>query len=97
MTEAVRDLVGAALAAGVRPDEQAAVAVVDELTARYAHTFGRADDTDLRRWMLERLAIANDIRVERYWRLVAAVNGSPAPQELAEVFDWFAAALRARD
>ncbi|MEV0339995.1 MerR family transcriptional regulator [Nocardia sp. NPDC050713] len=97
LTEAVRDLVGAALAAGLRPDEQAAVAVVDELTERYAHTFGRADDTDLRRWMLQRLAIANDVRVERYWRLVAAVNGWPAPQELAEVFDWFAAALRARD
>ncbi|WP_068068028.1 MerR family transcriptional regulator [Nocardia xishanensis] len=94
LTEAVRDLVGSALAAGTAPDTPEAAEVVDELTARYARTFGRADDAELRRWLLERLTIASDARVERYWRLVAAVNGWPAPQELAGIFDWFTAALR---
>ncbi|MFB7379581.1 MerR family transcriptional regulator [Kitasatospora purpeofusca] len=97
LTEAVRDHVGRALAAGTAPASPEAAAVVDTLTARYAQTFDRADDADLRHWLLARLEIAGDPRAERYWHLLSVVNGWPVPPSLAPVFAWFAAALRARD
>lgn len=49
----------------------------------------------LRRWMLERLEVADDSRVGRYRQLVVTVNGLPAGPDMAPVFAWFAAALRA--
>ncbi|MGK8509969.1 hypothetical protein ACRS5S_18620 [Nocardia asiatica] len=95
LTEAVRDRVGSAIEAGIAPGSPAAADVVAELSAHYAATFGRADDRALREWMLERLEVADDPRVERYWRLLAVINGWPAPPSLAPVFAWFTAALRA--
>ncbi|MGW1741768.1 MerR family transcriptional regulator [Nocardia sp. NPDC001965] len=95
LTEAVRDEVTRALAAGIAPDSAAALRIVDRLSARYATTFGRPDDSALRSWILERLEVADDPRVVRYWQLVSTVNGWPAPPDLGPVFGWFAAALRA--
>ncbi|MEV7416085.1 MerR family transcriptional regulator [Streptomyces sp. NPDC089919] len=95
LTEAVRDHIGRALEAGIAPASAQAGAVVDALTARYAQTFGRADDAELRRWILARLEIAGDPRAERYWHLLAVINGWPVPDGLAPVFAWFAAGLRA--
>ncbi|GAA2097457.1 MerR family transcriptional regulator [Kitasatospora saccharophila] len=95
LTERVRESVGAALAAGTAPGSPAAAVVVAELTARYAEAFGRPDDAALRGWILRRLEVAADPRVERYWALLSRINGWPAPPELAPVFAWFAAALRA--
>ncbi|WP_063052379.1 hypothetical protein [Nocardia arthritidis] len=68
--------------------------MVADLAARYAATFGRPDDRALREWMPARLDVADDPRVERYWRLLAVINGRPAPPSLAPVFAWFTAALR---
>ncbi|MFG2822305.1 MerR family transcriptional regulator [Kitasatospora sp. NPDC048365] len=95
LTEAVRDRVGEALDAGLAPDAPAAAATVADLTARYARTFGRPDDAALRRWLLNRLEVAGDPRAERYWQLLATVNGWPVPPGLTPVFAWFTAALRA--
>ncbi|MEU1205836.1 MerR family transcriptional regulator [Nocardia sp. NPDC005825] len=95
LTEAVRADIGKALADGLSADSPAAAAVVDGLTARYAETFGKPDDARLRRWILERLEVADDPRVERYWRLVSAINGWPKLPDMGPVFTWFAAALRA--
>ncbi|WP_280310373.1 MerR family transcriptional regulator [Nocardia abscessus] len=95
LTETVRAEVGRALAAGVAPESAGAAPVVDTLAAHYAETFGKTDDDDLRRWMLERLEVANDPRVASYWQLVAAINDWPAVAALAPVFTWFARALRA--
>ncbi|MFE5284369.1 MerR family transcriptional regulator [Nocardia sp. NPDC056611] len=94
LTEAVRTDIGKALADGLSADSEAAATVVDRLTARYADTFGKPDDARLRRWILERLEVANDPRVERYWRLVSAINGWPEMPDMGPVFTWFAAALR---
>ncbi|WP_067547750.1 MerR family transcriptional regulator [Nocardia crassostreae] len=94
LTETVRDEVGRALTAGMAPDTPNAAAVVDRLTAQYAKTFGLPDDPALRRWILERLEIANDARVTRYWQLVATVNGWPPMPDLEPVFTWFNQALR---
>lgn len=95
LTEAVRTEVGQAIADGIEAESAAAAVVVDALSARYAETFGKPDDSRLRHWMLERLEVANDPRVERYWRLVSAINGWPEMPDLAPVFTWFTAALRA--
>ncbi|WP_280417528.1 hypothetical protein [Nocardia carnea] len=94
LTETVRDEVGRALAAGISPESAAAAPIVDTLTARHAETFGKPDDSALRHWMLQRLEVANDSRVARYWQLVAAINGWPSVEDLDPVFSWLGQALR---
>ncbi|MFI5527737.1 MerR family transcriptional regulator [Kitasatospora sp. NPDC051853] len=95
LTETVREEVGRALAAGTAPASVQGAAVLDRLTARYAQTFGRADDAELRRWLLHRLEVAGDPRAERYWHLLATVNGWPVPEGLGPVFGWLGEALLA--
>ncbi|GAB0105880.1 MerR family transcriptional regulator [Nocardia sp. JMUB6875] len=95
LTETVREQVGRALTTGIAPDSAAAEVIVSTLMARYAETFTRADDADLRRWVLERLEVANDTRVTRYWQLVATVNGWAPIGDLEPVFTWFGQALHA--
>jgi hypothetical protein len=68
--------------------------VVAELVARYAETFGTTDSGEYRAKLLTRLAIANDPRVERYWHLIATINGSPTMKPLAAIFTWFTDALQ---
>ncbi len=94
LTVAVGDRARRALAAGIVPASPAAADIVSELSRRYAETFDRSDGPERRHWILNRLEIANDLRVERYWQLVGAVNGWPPAPELGPVFTWFAAALR---
>jgi DNA-binding transcriptional MerR regulator len=94
LTETVRADVGRALAAGVAPDSEQAGGVVAALTARYAETFGKADDDRLKWWILERLEVAGDRRVTRYWQLMAAINGWPPFPDPEPVFTWFGRALR---
>ncbi|MFD0279968.1 MerR family transcriptional regulator [Kitasatospora sp. NPDC127111] len=95
LTEAVGAEVGAALAAGVAPHSPEASAVVASLARQYAETFGRPDDAEHRRWLLERLETADDPRAERYWQLLSVINGWPVPESTAAVFAWFTTALRA--
>ncbi|WP_030911841.1 MerR family transcriptional regulator [Streptosporangium amethystogenes] len=92
----VRDQVGPALAAGIDPVSPQADPVVAAVTAEYAQVFGCVDDVDLRRRLLARLEGANDPRRELYLRLLAVINGWPAPESLTGVLDWFIQALRAR-
>ncbi|QIQ04090.1 MerR family transcriptional regulator [Streptomyces liangshanensis] len=92
----VRDRVGPALAAAVDAASPSADPVVDGLTAHYANLLGHPDDAALREQLLVRLERANDPRRERYGRLVAVVNGWPAPESLAPALDWTLTALRAR-
>jgi hypothetical protein len=94
LTEAVRDRVGHALGSGIAPASAEAAAVVRDLTARYAQAFNRADDSDLRAWLLTRLETANDPRAERYWHLLSVINAWPVPPSLAPVFAWLIDALR---
>lgn len=91
-----RDLAGAAVAGGTTPESPQADAVIAALTGYWALALGRPDDTELRRWLLRRLEAANDPRRDRYVRLLAVINGWPAPDRLAPVIDWSVTALRAR-
>ncbi|MFE0652878.1 MerR family transcriptional regulator [Streptomyces sp. NPDC059534] len=93
---AVRDQVGPALTAGIDPASPQADPIVAAFTAHYAHLLGRPDDIELRRRLATRLESVNDPRRERYLQLLAVVNGWPAPESLAPVFDWSVQALRVR-
>jgi len=61
---------------------------------RLCEDLSRADDAELRRWLLRLLEIANDPRAQRYWQLLAVMNRWPVPPSLAPVFTWFIEALR---
>ncbi|MEV6424700.1 MerR family transcriptional regulator [Streptomyces sp. NPDC051662] len=96
LTTAVCEQVGEALAAGIQPTSNQATPVVDSLAGLYAETFGRADDADLRHWLVTRLETGADPRAERYWQLLSTINGWPVPPALAPVFSWFITALRSQ-
>ncbi|WP_405928483.1 MerR family transcriptional regulator [Streptomyces griseus] len=93
---AVRAEAGPALAAGLDPASAQADPVVAAFTAHYAQLLGRPDDVELRRLLATRLESVNDPRRELYLRLLAVVNGWPAPESLAPVLDWSLQALRVR-
>ncbi|GLZ09003.1 MerR family transcriptional regulator [Actinomadura sp. NBRC 104412] len=93
--EATRRRVEAALADGIAPESPEAAPVLDGLVAEYAAALGATDDPDFRRELLERLEIGNDPRAERYWRLLAIINGWPSWQPTTPLFEWFITALRA--
>ncbi|MFF1308809.1 MerR family transcriptional regulator [Streptomyces sp. NPDC058307] len=93
---AVRDQAGPALTAGINPASPQADPIVAAFTAHYAHLLGRPDDVELRRRLATRLESVNDPRRERYLQLLAVVNGWPAPESLAPVFDWSVQALHVR-
>ncbi|GGS63303.1 MerR family transcriptional regulator [Planobispora rosea] len=92
----VHDEVAPALAARIDPGSPEADPIVSAVTARCADAIGRTDDADLRYRLLTRLETANDPRRERYLRLLAVINGWPAPVSLTPVLDWFIRALRVR-
>ncbi|PSR69331.1 MerR family transcriptional regulator [Nocardia sp. MDA0666] len=94
LTEAVRSVAGRALAEGILPASEQARGIVATLSARYAEAFGKSDDDRLKWWILERLEVANDPRVSRYWQFVATINGWPPLPDLEPVFTWFGQALR---
>ncbi|MEU9795115.1 MerR family transcriptional regulator [Streptomyces sparsogenes] len=93
---AVRDQAGPALTAGIDPASPQVDPIVAAFTAHYAHLLGRPDDIELRRRLATRLESISDPRRERYLQLLAVVNGWPAPESLAPVFDWSVQALRVR-
>jgi DNA-binding transcriptional MerR regulator len=78
---------GAALAAGVEPGSAEAEAVVAELLP----AFGDVS----REQLADRLAAGTDARAERYWQLLAIINGWPPVPTTVPSWEWFVAALRA--
>lgn len=94
LTMKITERVGQALADEVDPASPRARRVVDGIMEMYAATFGKADTPEYRKTVLHRLEVAGDPRAERYWQLLALINGQPAPPSLMPVFEWFMAALR---
>ena len=92
----VRDGVAGALAAGVDPTGPEAEAVVAAVTSRYARLHDLPDDADLRRRLLNRLALASDSRRDRYLDLLSVINGWATGGGVTPAVDWFSRALRAR-
>ncbi|MGI5324577.1 MerR family transcriptional regulator [Actinomadura nitritigenes] len=94
LTAVTVERVSAAIDDGVAPASDAARPVVDGLAAAYARAFGEEDGPDFRARLLHRLEVGSDRRAERYWQLLAVINGWPVPPSLVPVFEWFIAALR---
>ncbi|MGE7434123.1 MULTISPECIES: helix-turn-helix domain-containing protein [Kitasatospora] len=90
----VQERAGTALAEGTEPDSAAARPVLDELAAAFAEVFGRSDGAEFRGWLLERFETGNDPRMERYWQLIALINGWPSVPTFGPVFEWLIGALR---
>ncbi|RPE27909.1 MerR family transcriptional regulator [Kitasatospora cineracea] len=95
-TATVRDLAAPAVAAWIDPASPEADPVVAAIAAHYAHLRTHHDDAALRHRLLRRLERAHDPRRDRHARLLAVINGWPAPQPLSPVLGWSLAAVRAR-
>lgn len=54
----------------------------------------RAVGPELRAWLLEQLEAGSDRRYERYWQLLAVINGWPVQPAVTPAAEWLAAALR---
>jgi DNA-binding transcriptional MerR regulator len=87
---AIREHAGAALAAGVATDSPAAALAVERILPS-------SPSAQERLALRQRLETFNDVRVERYWQLMAALHDRPAAPAMAAACDWFIAALRARE
>jgi DNA-binding transcriptional MerR regulator len=96
LAASVRDQVAPAVAADIDPASPLADPFVSDLMARCAHFLDGQDDAESRRQLLSRLTSMNDPRRERYLKLLAVINGWPAPESLQPVLDWSIEALRAR-
>ncbi|WEO99894.1 MerR family transcriptional regulator [Streptomyces sp. FXJ1.172] len=92
----VRDQAGPALEAGIDPASRQADPIIAALAAHYAHLLGLPDDAELRRLLLARLESMSDPRRDRYFELLAVINGWPAPQSPAPELNWSAQAVRIR-
>ncbi|MFJ8588369.1 MerR family transcriptional regulator [Streptomyces sp. NPDC093595] len=94
LDRAMRERVGEALSAGILPVSAGTAPLGDTLGGLYSDAFERAGDGDLRRWLLARLRMTDDAQAERYWQLLATINGWPASPTLAPVHGWFTTAFR---
>ena len=94
-TAAVASRAGEAVAGGIDPASSAAAPVVDELVGRYAAFRGESDGPELRRWLVGMIAAFADVRAERYWQLLATINGWPPIPSSLPAWEWFRAALQA--
>ncbi len=93
----VTERAGGAAQAGIDPASGAARAVVEELVAHIAQLYGTKDGPVFRADLAEMIETFTDGRVERYWQLLAIMNGWPqraVPQTPA--WEWLLAALRAQ-
>jgi hypothetical protein len=59
-----------------------------------ARQAGRANGPEFRSWLLELLESSGDRRYERYWQLLAIINGWPATPSVMPAAEWLIAALR---
>jgi DNA-binding transcriptional MerR regulator len=96
LAELVNEKAGAAVGAGIDPASDAATPVVDELAGAFAAAGGRTDDPAYRRELLAQLELANEPRAERYWQLMATINGWPPIPTTMHLWAWFVTALRTR-
>jgi DNA-binding transcriptional MerR regulator len=86
--ELVSERAGEALAAGIDPASAEASAIVDEVLPVFPGAFER-------RALADRLEVGLDPRAERYWQLLAIINGWPPVPTTVPAWEWFIAALRA--
>ncbi|PWK73400.1 DNA-binding transcriptional MerR regulator [Streptomyces sp. CG 926] len=93
LDRAMRERIDEAVSVGLVPAPAGGASLAGSLGSLYAHAFERADEGGVRRWLLARLQATADPLAERYWLLLAAVNGWPAAPALAPVHPWFTTVL----
>jgi DNA-binding transcriptional MerR regulator len=86
--QAAAEQAGQAAARGIAPGSPEGTAVLDRIVAPGTPAAQRAR-------LLEQLETFTDARVERYWQLLAIINGQPVPPSVVPGFEWLIAALRA--
>jgi DNA-binding transcriptional MerR regulator len=84
----VQERAGRALAEGIAPGSAGGKAVLDTIVPPDTPPAERAA-------LLENLETFTDARVERYWQLLAIINGWEPPPPAVPAFEWLIAALRA--
>ena len=84
----VTEHAGQALAQQIAPGSPEGQAVLDQILGPGASAARQAQ-------LLGQLETFTDARVERYWQLLATINGWPAPPAAVPSFEWLIAALRA--
>ncbi|GAA3824300.1 MerR family transcriptional regulator [Streptomyces phyllanthi] len=94
LNQATCERIDEAVSAGILPASAKAAPLADSLGGLYGHAFESAGNGNLRRWLLARLQTTADPQAERYWQLLATINGWPASPTLAPVYTWFTTALR---
>jgi len=89
------ELAAAAVAAGLPPDGPEGAEAAAVLAGAYAAMLGREDGPAFRAWLLDRFAAHHDPRAERYWELVARIQGSGSlDRGAADAFEWLVGAIR---
>lgn len=78
---------------GLPPDSAEGRALADDI-ARLSRDEGEADGPALRRKVADRIENGNDRRAERYWQLMAVINGWPPIPSRHDTVDWVVTALR---
>lgn len=87
-SQAVAEHASEAAAQGIAPGSPAARAVLDRIVPPGTPAAERAR-------LLGQLETFTDARVERYWQLLAIINGQPVPPSMVPGMEWLIAALRA--
>ncbi|GAA1032543.1 MerR family transcriptional regulator [Virgisporangium ochraceum] len=78
---------------GLAATDPAAAPVVDEIVAAYAAAAGRDTDPAYRRELAVAARRGYEPRAERYWQLLAVINGWPPVPARMHLWGWFADAL----
>jgi hypothetical protein len=63
----------------------------------YAAAAGRADSPEYRRELLAAARLGYEPRAERYWQLMAVINGWPEIPPRMHLWGWFVDALSAAE
>lgn len=87
---------GAAVADGVDPAAPEATPILDDLMGAIAAASGRTDGPEYRQEVLAVLEATVDPRPERYWQLMAVINGWPPIPSQMPNYAWLRDALRGR-
>ncbi len=93
--EAVLEAAGAAVQDGIDPASEAGQAIVDDLVVRMARLYGTSDGPRFRAQLADMIDTFTDRRVERYWQLLAIMNGWPRREPVSvPAWEWLLAGLR---
>jgi hypothetical protein len=92
----VAERAGAAVRDGIDPASEAGQALVAQLVPEMARLYGTSNQPAFREQLADMIETFTDRRVERYWQLLAIMNGWPQRGSSATpAWEWLLAGLRA--